>query len=163
MKQFILATLLILVPSFTNAQDQFADLPFETKSSFKQGEPEILKMTNYILENPGNDSDAKRLTALRNIIKWMSGTPDYMFSLDESLSAVMKKNDAVVGLYMTALAKTALEKPEISKDQNQMKLNAFTLLLNYCENPVNGVKQTKELKKAIEAKNSGQLNAYLKI
>ncbi|AFD08825.1 hypothetical protein [Solitalea canadensis] len=58
---------------------------------------------------------------------------------------------------MTALTEYVLENPSNAQDAKVVKLNGYKILLNYCEHKENKVKQTKELKKLIEAKNNGTL------
>lgn len=147
------------------AQDfeKIAGIEFKQKSDFKSYETEVLQCANYILQQPNDKDNVNRLLSLQTVIKWMSGTPDYTFAIDESIGAVMKKNDDVLGVYMAAMTKFVLENPDQAKDQSAVKLNAFAYLLDYCANPVNKIKQTKELEKAIEAKKDDKLKEYLSI
>jgi hypothetical protein len=87
----------------------------------------------------------------------MTGTPDYSFTLDEVASKIIKGNDDLLGLYMAAMTKFVLENKALSKDQKIIKLNALITVLNYCEDPNNNIKRTKQLKKLSEAKAKGQL------
>lgn len=149
----------------TIAQDfeKIAGIEFIQKGDFKTYEAEVLQCANYVLQQPNDKNNVNRLLSLQTVIKWMSGTPDYSFAIDESIGGIMKKNDDVLGVYMAAMTKFVLENPGQAKDQSAVKLNAFIYLLDYCSNPANKIKQTKELEKAIEAKNDDKLKEYLLI
>lgn len=145
------------------AQSSIRTLEFKTKSDFKELETEVLACATYVLTSPNSKDDMPRLVALQNIIKWMSGTPDYKFTLDESITKLSNKNSDVLSVYMAALTRFVLENPGQSGDPDAVMLNAFTLLLDYCEDQANKMKKTKELQKAISAKNEGKLKEYLKL
>lgn len=147
------------------AQDfkKIVEIEYEKKEDYKPHEAEMLLCANYILQHPADKDNVDRLVALQAIIKWMSGTPDYKFSIDESITSLSKKNDDVLGIYMAALTKFVLENPDQSKNQSAIKLNAFTYLLDYCVQSSNKIKRTKEISKAIDAKNNNSLKEYLSI
>jgi hypothetical protein len=83
--------------------------------------------------------------------------------MDESISKLMEKNEAVLSVYMAAMTKYTLENKDQKITPADLKLNAFEQLLDYSETPGNKVPMTKDLKKAIEAKRKGKLKEYLKI
>jgi hypothetical protein len=91
----------------------------------------------------------------------MSGTPDYNFTLDEVAGKLIKGNDDLLGLYMAAMAKYSLQNKASAKNVKLVKLNAITILLNYCEDANNNMKMTKQLKKLSEAKAKGELEQAL--
>jgi hypothetical protein len=90
----------------------------------------------------------------------MSGTPDYSFTLDQVAGKIIKDND-LLGQYMAAMAKYALENKAASKNLKLVKLNAITSLLDYCENKDNNMKMTRQLKKLSEARAKGELEKEL--
>jgi alkaline phosphatase len=108
-------------------------------------------------------NNINRLKSLRFIIRWMTGTPNYSFALDEQATKFAKKNDDLLGLYMAGMTKYALENKADAKDPNKVKLNTVRLILRYVKEEKNNVKLNSELKKAIEAEEKGELPAYLKI
>lgn len=91
----------------------------------------------------------------------MSGTPDYLFTLDDVASKIIKANDDLLGLYMACMAKYSVENKEAAKDPKLVKLNSIKLLLAYCENEANNMKMTKQLKKLSEANQKGELEKEL--
>lgn len=165
MKTRITLFLLLTLPFISRAQDfsSFKSFEFKSKEDYKQHESSLLEMANYILSVPVDNANANRLIALQTIIKWMSGTPDYQFSIDAAVEPLMKKNDEIIALYMAAMTKYSLSNKEMAADQTAVKLGSFTLLLDYCEKESNGIRKFKELEKAITAKNNGKLKEYLKM
>ncbi|SMO68990.1 hypothetical protein [Solitalea koreensis] len=162
----LLTFLLSSVFCLTSFGQDFTALKNRTlthSSEFKSIEPEILECANYILSTPQDDSNENRQIAIEVLVKWMGGTPDYKFHIDESIGELLQSDPDILSLYLPAMAKYALENPSRAANQNAMKLNTLKLLLNYSENKANRIKQTKELKKLIAVKNSGKLEDYLKV
>jgi hypothetical protein len=150
------------LPVFIQAQvKNFPLIDFKTKEDFKKSEPQILEMADYVLSRPSSDSDENKNT-YANIIKWMSGTPDFQFTMDNSIMELSKNNEAILPLYMVCATKAALDSP-LPMDDKKIKLRSFEILLDYCSEKSNGIKHNKEMKKAIEAKANGSLEKYLHI
>ncbi len=166
MKTLIFGLLFGLLSNISLAQNlpDFDAIKIEQKEDFNSTTDDAaLQASNFLLSTPLAKDNLDRLKSLQYIIKWMSGTPDYNFTLDEQATKFAKKNDDLLGLYMAAMAKYVLENKADSKDQNKIKLNAVKLIIAYAKDQKNNVKLNSELKKAIEADEQGQLATYLKI
>lgn len=120
-----------------------------------------MQAANYILSTPFEKNDVTRLKSLQFVMKWMTGTPDFLFSLDEAATKMAKGNDEVLGLYVVCMTKYCLQNIDASKDEKLVKLNAIKMLLAYCENSNNNMKLTKQLKKLSEANQKGELEKEL--
>ncbi|HTE24030.1 hypothetical protein [Flavitalea sp.] len=143
--------------SFAQSSPNYDDVELTQASDYKIADSFALQASNFLFATPFEKNNIQRLKSLSFIIKWMSGTPDYSFTLDEVATKLTKGSDDLLGLYMAAMTKYSLENKESSKDQKLVKLNSLTILLNYCENANNNIKMTKQLKKLSEAKAKGQL------
>jgi hypothetical protein len=145
-----------------NAQQKnFQELELNAKSDYKKNEHKVKEMAEYILSMPVNKEENSKI-ASRNILKWMTGTPDHDFIIDNSIMELSKKNEDLLFLYMAAITKAALSNNE-KKNPMELKLSAFEILLDYCALEKNAVKANKELKKAMQARKDGNLNQYLKL
>lgn len=150
--------------SFAQNLPDFDGISIDKKEDFNvTADDAALQAANYLFSTPLEKNDAGRLRSMQYIIKWMSGTPDYNFTLDEQATKFTKKSDDLLGLYMAAMTKYVLENKENAKDQNMIKLNAVKLIIAYAKEEKNKVKINAELKKAIEADDKGELSTYLKI
>lgn len=166
MKKLILGLLFGLLSLNLFAQDlpDFASINLEKSEDFNAAaDNAALQASNYLLATPLEKDNINRLSCLQFIIKWMSGTPDYSFTLDEQATKFTKKNDDLLGLYMAAMTKYVLENKADAQDQNKIKLNAMKLIIAYAKDEKNKVKINTELKKAINADDNGKLAEYLKI
>jgi hypothetical protein len=105
MKKIMLALLLLYFqPSFSQTTlPNFDEIKLDQKSDYQNADPSALQAANYILSTAFNKDDLNRLKSLQFIIKWMSGTPDYIFSLDNVASKIIKGNDDLLGLYMACM------------------------------------------------------------
>ncbi|MBC7687400.1 MAG: hypothetical protein H7211_04395 [Aquabacterium sp.] len=160
-KIVIIIITLINCNAFAQTVPNFDIVKLEHAPDYKAAEPIALQASTYLLTTPFEKSNKDRLKSLSFIIKWMSGTPNYSFTMQEVADKILKGNNDLLGLYMVAMAKYALENKASSKDPKLVKLNAITSLLTYCENPVNNLRMTKQLKKLAEAKEKGQLEQSL--
>jgi hypothetical protein len=161
---FIIFVLLAFsgVRSFAQGLPIFDNIKLEQKTDFKSAEPYALEAATYLLSTPYLKDDLDRLKSLQFVIKWMSGTPDYLFTVDDVAGRIIKGNeDELLGLYMAAMTKYSLENKVSAGDVKLVKLNSIILLLNYCEDPANHIKMSKNLKKLSEAKAKGRLEQEL--
>jgi len=150
--------------SFAQTLPDFDAIKLDKKEDFDStADIAALQAANFLLSTPVEKSNIDRLRSVQYIIRWMSGTPDYSFTLDDQATKFAKKNDDLLGLYMAAMAKYVLENKADSKDQNKIKLNTVKMIIAYATDEKNKVKINSELKRAIEADRNGQLSEYLKI
>ncbi|CAN5585830.1 hypothetical protein BH11BAC3_BH11BAC3_06840 [soil metagenome] len=166
MKKLVFALLFGLLSNISFAQNlpDFTTIKLDKKKDFNSAADDAaLQASDFLFSTPLDKNNIDRLKSLQYVIKWMSGTPDYNFSLDEQATKFAKKNDDLLGLYMAAMTKYVLQNKADSKDQNRIKLNAVKIIIAYAKDEKNKVKINAELRKAIEADDKGQLSAYLKI
>ena len=147
--------------AYSQNPEEWQSLEFQNKEDYRTHESKILECANFVLRVPAEMGDPARKSAMGAISRWMSGTPDYQFGLDESIMKLTEKNDIILSIYMAAMAKFVLENKDKADDENVVKLNSFSMLLDYCADVNNKVHMTKELKKAMRAKDSGKLKKYL--
>lgn len=159
----IIVVFFLLSSNFLFSQNlpNFNDIKLDKAIDYKVADSFVLIAANYLLTTPFNKDDIGRLKSLQFVIKWMSGTPDYTFTLDNAATKIMKESDDLLGIYMAAMSKYCLKNKVASKDTKAITLNAVILLLNYCENDNNNIKMTKQLKKLSEARAKGQLEQAL--
>jgi len=150
-----------------NAQD-FSNLgmiQLKDPADYKNNEKTALDCANYLLNSRFDDLD-KDLThnqAQLFLIKWMGGTPDYMFSLDETVTKATGSNTSLLSIFLAASVKYVLENKEMSTNEEEVKFNSFLIFLKYCEDPAKDSKLNGEIKKMIKAKNENSLREYLNI
>jgi hypothetical protein len=162
-KAFVhILTFVITVVGYSQAA-AIEPIEFESKKDYKLNEAGVLENARYVLAHPMYLSDANRVAAMQNVVKWMSGTPDYDFIIDESIGKLMKKNEDLLGLFMASMTKYVLENKNRHPGADDIKLNTFKIMLDYCQNEANGVKDTKELKKALDAHKKDRLKDYLRM
>ncbi|CAN5872848.1 hypothetical protein BH11BAC4_BH11BAC4_05810 [soil metagenome] len=167
MKKIVTRILIIVFfTGFSNVQyaqtiPNFDLIKLEKVSDFKSAEPFALQTANYLLSNPIKKGSTDRVKSLEFLFKWMSGTPGYSYNFDEARTSISKGNTEILGIYMAALVKYTLENKDSTHNPKLVKLNAVTLLLNYCENKNNNIKMPKQLKAFAEARAKGTLEQEL--
>jgi hypothetical protein len=164
MRPLLLIGLLFCLVSTLHAQD-VPDLNFKLKkkSDFRSNEEKVLKIADFILALPVTDERVEKKRAGALLIEWMNGTPDFNFVLDETLLVFSKDYEPAFLPILASMVKYTLQHKDNAPDQNEVKRNTYKIFLEFCENPINNVQQTKEIKAGIDAKNSGNLDVFLKI
>jgi hypothetical protein len=159
----ILILFLAIIP-IVRASGQDIDflkpLNFLSKDDYRKYENEVHLRSNYILNIPVS-GDSSRMISLRVIRNWASGTPDYHLPVDQSILSLAKNNDDMIDLYIVSMTKWVLENKSDASSEEKLKLNSFLILLDYCADPGNKVRITKNIQSAIDAKNDGKLQEYL--
>lgn len=158
---FLFAMLFFSTSAFTQNTTDYDEISLEKATDYQVAEPSVLTAATYLLSTPFSSKDIQRTKSLRFVIKWMSGTPDYSFELDESVLKITKGNDDFLGLYMAGMTKYCLENKNQANDKKLVKINAVILLIKYCSDEINNIKPTKQLKKLIEANEKGELEKEL--
>lgn len=157
---------LLIIPAFfvssliAHAQSapDYTSIKLEAKEDYTtDADKAALQAASQILSTPANDKDIARLGAAQFLIRWMTGTPTYTFTLDDRAGKFAK--DDLLIVYMAAMAKYALEHPADSKVEKTVQLNAIKSLLIHCRQF--GVKMTGELKKLNAADEKGELEKYI--
>lgn len=163
----VLATLVGGMFNLTQAQDysKLDKIVLKDKSDYAKHEKLILECSDFLLSSSIDkfENEGPQRQAMRFIIRWMEGTPDFTFGLDETISKVSKSNSNLLGLYMASMCKFALENKEKAVDEKEMKFQSYLFLIKYCENPAMNVKHNKPIKELIKANKDNNLKEYLKL
>jgi hypothetical protein len=133
----------------------------EVAADYGKAEPFVLQTANYLLNVKFDMENKDRVSAIRFLVKWMSGTPGHSFRMDETATKIAKGNEDVLGIYMAGMVKYTLEHKEEAKDFKQVKLHAIEYVIQYCQDETHKLKMTKNLKKLAEAKEKGTLSSEI--
>lgn len=162
MRTALLALLLGLGTITASAQSlpDFGSIRLNVKEDYDDKANEAaLTAATHLLSTPLDD--ANRRAALSYVLRWMTGSPHYSFSLDAKAMRFTKSNDDLLGLYMAGMARFALENKDKAADAKAVNIGGLQHVANYAANPANGVKLNSELKKLIKANEAGKLAEYL--
>jgi len=148
-----------------DAQDysNLKDIELKEKEDFSKVEDKILECSKYVLTTPMDDENTNRINALQFMFRWMDGTPDYTFTLDETVGKIAQTSDALLGVYMACMCRYVLENKDNAKDEKEVKYNSVLMLIDYARNPDNKVEITGEMENLIKAKDENRLKEYIKV
>ena len=163
MKKLLVFFLLIISASTCFAQNlpKFEQYKFNKDSDYKLADSAVLQTANFLLSTPIDQNSPTRIKAGQFVMRWMEGTPDYTFSLEQNAIKYLSGNVDLMLLYMTSMAKYALETK--STDVKVITINGVKTLLAYVNSPTSGVKKDKNLKKLSDANNRGNLEGFLNL
>jgi hypothetical protein len=145
---------------FSQNTSQYDNILLNTADNYRKAEPQVMLAADYVYSTPIDKENMNRKNAVAFIMKWMGGTSDYSFGMDETISKIAGGDNEILGMYFVSLAKYALTKGK-NVDREDLKYNAYVLLATFCENPDNNYKPKGEVKKLIDAKNQNKLKEFL--
>lgn len=162
---FISAVICLASVMMCNAQDYstLQDVELKDKADFAKAEDKILECTQYILTTPMDDENKNRIHAMQFILRWMEGTPDYTFTLDETVARLAQTSDEVLGVYMACMCRYVLKNKEKANDDKEVKYNSVLMLIDYAQDPDNEVEISGEMQNLIQAKKENRLKEYIKV
>ena len=148
------------VSSFSQNTSQYDNILLNTAADYRKAEPQVSLAADYVYSTPIDKENINRRNAIAFILKWMQGTSDYSFAVDESMRKITNDDRELIGVYAACITGYALRKGK-GVDREELKLNSYRMLAQYCENPSNNYKPRGEMKKMIDAKNQNRLKEYL--
>lgn len=155
-----LLCLFTLTSAFAQKTTQYDQILLSTPAEYRKAEPHVMLAADYVYTTPMDKDNLNSKNAVSFIMKWMAGTSDYSFVMDQTIMKITNNDRDLVGIYVACLTKYALQKGK-GVDREELKLNSYLLLARYCENPANNYKPKGEMKKLIDAKNQNKLKEYL--
>jgi len=145
---------------FSQNFSNYQNITLQTAADYRKVEPQVMLAYELVLSTPVDKKNTNRLDAISFIMRWMSGTSDYSFVMDETLFKITNNDKDILGVYFACLAKYALQHGK-NVDRSDLRYNSYLMLAQYCEIPENNLKPRGEIKKMVEAKNQNQLKEYL--
>jgi len=139
---------------------QYDNIPLNNAANYRKAEPQVILAADYVYSTPVDKENINRKNAVSFVMKWMAGTSDYSFGMDETITKIAGGDNEILTIYFISLAKYALGKGK-GVDREESKYNAYVMLATYCENPANNYKPRGEVKKLIDAKNQDKLKEFL--
>lgn len=163
MRKIILFLLFFFTTILNSYSQEFPNLKhikLNKKSHYKSAEPEILKLVNYLFETPIDPKNYARKEAGEFLVKWMNGTPDYVFVLEDKEIKYFNTDANLMLMYMAGLTQFTLQHPNI-KDQKELIIGTMNLLLPYLNEQEDKKSWSALLWQLNDAQLKGKLNDFL--
>lgn len=155
-----LAFALCSLLSFAQTKPDYTSFKLDKKEDYTEAVTDAAaQAANTILSLPLQKDNPERAAALQFLLRWMSGTPDFQFVIDETATKLSKGNDDLFGVYLAAMCQYSLQNRDAAKDAKTVKLNTVKAVLAYCKSQ--NLKLTGELKKLDKANEAGELEKKL--
>lgn len=146
--------------AFSQELPNLKNLKLNKTAQFKGTETLVFKVTNYLFQTPIDKKNKSRAEAGQFLLKWMNGTPDYTFYLEEKETNFFNTDSDLILMYMASLTKFTLDNPTI-KDQKKLILGTMATVLTYLNRQENKTSWSKELWQLNDANQKGKLQEYL--
>ena len=163
MKPIVLFSLFILLTvstAFCQELPNLKHVKLRKKTHFRDINPLVLKVTDYLFATPVNHKNASRKEAGQFLIKWMNDTPFDTFILEERETNFFNTDTELMLMYMAGLTKYTLEHSSIIKQREKI-LGAMQLVLPYLDKQENKKTWSKELWQLVDSYKMGKLNNFL--
>ncbi len=151
---------LITLSSFSQNFSQYENVYLTNAAEHRRAEPQVILACDLVLSTPIEKKNNNRSNAISFIAKWMSGTADYSFAIDETLKKITARDMDLIGVYYACISKYAIEQGK-GTEREELKLQAYKMFATYCDNPDNNYKPRGEMKKMVDAQKQGKLQEYL--
>ena len=136
----VLATFIVVIAARSQELPDISSIKLDNKEDFNSNaNTAALKVSVYLITTPLEKNNANRDLAEGYLIKWMKGTPEFYFSLDEDAAKLAKKDNQLFLVLMAAMTKYVLENPSQAGDAEKVKSNSVKTLIEYTNNPKNNV------------------------
>lgn len=162
MKKVALFALLLLANCYAFSQElpNLKQVKLNKNSQYRAAEPIAIKVIGYLFATPINKKNKARTEAGQFLIKWMDGTPDFTFSLQDKETSFFNTDSDLMLMYMAGLTKFTLENPTI-KDQKTLIIGAMKNALPYLSAQEDKKVWSAALWQLNEAYQKGKLEAFL--
>ncbi|MGF1926185.1 MAG: hypothetical protein ACQUHE_18575 [Bacteroidia bacterium] len=131
------------------------------KAHFKEVEPVVLKVTDYLFATPVDHKNDARKEAGQFLIRWMNDTPFDTFILEEKETNFFNTDTELILMYMAGLTKYTLEHKSVT-DQKEKILGAMQLVLPYLDKQEDKKSWSKELWQLVDSYKTDKLQLFLK-
>jgi hypothetical protein len=146
---------------FAQSLPQFGDIKLQKSKDYKLAEPTVVQTADFIISTPIDKNTDTKTIAAQFLMKWMDGTPDFTFTLDENSTRYFLQNNELMMVYVASMAKYAVQNH--ARNTKTITINAIKSLLAYINDPANNVKKTDELKELSQANDNGRLESFLNL
>jgi len=146
---------------FAQSLPQFDQVKLQKTKDYKLAEPTVVQTADFIIATPIDKNTDTKTIAAQFLMKWMDGTPDFTFTLDENSTRYFLQNNELMMVYVASMAKYAIQNH--ARNTKTITINAIKSLLAYINDPANNVKKTDELKELSQANDNGKLESFLNL
>lgn len=162
MRKGLLFIFLIFIglSSFSQILPNFKQIKLNKRVHFKEAEPAINLTIAYLFNTPIDKKNKARAEAGQFLLKWMNGTPDYTFYLEEKETSYFNTDADLMLMYMAGLTKFSLENRDV-KDQKIKILGALNIVLPYLNHQEDKKTWGTDLWQLNEAHLKGKLSTFL--
>lgn len=163
MKKIVLFSFFLLISiSFAYAQElpNLNHVKLNKKSHYKDIEPLVIKVTNYLFITPVDDRNKSRREAGHFLMKWMNGTPYESFLLEEKQTHYFNTDADLMLMYMAGLTKFTLEHKSV-KNQKEKVMGTMQLVLPYLDKQDNKKNWSNDLWQLVDSYQKGRLAEFL--
>ena len=162
MKNALLTLLVVItcLAGFSQSLPQTDSVKLVTKDDYRAAEPVVLQACNYLLSTPSDQNNSSRLKAGQFIFKWMEGTPDFTFTMEQNVLKYIEADLDLMTVYFACLTSWSLQNKPVP-DTKTVTLKAVEKLVAYIDNGSNHVSMNAGLKALSKANRKGNLENFL--
>jgi len=163
MKKILLFSFFIFVSSSLSFGQELPNLKhikLNKKAHFKDIEPLVLKVTDYLFSTAVDKKNDSRREAGQFLMQWMNGTPYDTFFLEEKETNFFNTDTELMLMYMAALTKFTLQNKSVT-NQKEKVLGAMQLVLPYLDKQENKKSWSKNLWQLVDSYKTGKLVDFI--
>ncbi|MFO7868091.1 MAG: hypothetical protein R6U95_02190 [Bacteroidales bacterium] len=147
--------------NFTSFSQEFPaqckSIEISNSQSAENAEDCVLKLSDYILSQHVLNSGPDYFTAAETVNNWITRTMNYTIEVNKNVQDLcVRKNENLIHVYRAALAHEALN------GATNFHKQAVVTLVEYIRDDKNNVRVNRNIKKLLQAHDSGEFEEYYK-
>ncbi len=154
---------LVLGVNLVNSQnfEALKEVQFSDQESFNEYREQVTDCCSYVLQTPNDKKDEERKFAIEFVTRWLKDCPHCKFTISDNVKHMTEERADLIGLFAISYAAVYMDNEQGIRNANEENLNeqAISRFLNYCEEDMNKIKLTKEMKKVIQLKADGSYSS----
>jgi len=95
---------------------KFSEIALNSKADYASAESKALECANYLISTPFDKLNVNREYSKSFLARWMTGTPDFTFNIDELACKLVKQNVSLLSIYLAYTVKYVIGEKYSVKD-----------------------------------------------
>ncbi len=131
--------------------ESLQEVKLSSPAEYKEYQEQVADCCYYILQTPEDKKDEERKYAIQFAKRWLKGSPDCSYKISDSIKQLTEEKEVLMNLFVVSYTLVYIEHLRDASDNNGNDLEgkAVAKFLNYCNEGMNKIKLTKEMKKLI--------------
>ncbi len=139
--------------------ESLKEIKLNSPTEYKEYQDQVADCCYYILQTPEDKKDDERKYAIQFAKRWLDGSPECNYKISDSVKQLTEEKEVLMNLFVVSYALVFIEhlKDDTLENSKELEGMAINRFLSYCQEGMNKIKLTKEMKKVISEGPKGDI------